>query len=152
MVVKYTQIPYDTCSPVKGKIKFRSIVIHNNHLFQPFSPLSPASTPSLRPIMTLPMTSIPAPTSHRPLSSSPNTVHPANAVKRKLADVLIIETRVVEDPRVKAIVNSVHIKALNRMFKRRHSYEKFLKISDDRHFEIEGSQNRRIKNRTQFFF
>lgn len=46
---------------------------------------------------------------------------PSMAVRRKLDEVLMIETRVVEVARVRALVNKVHIIALKRRLRMKNS-------------------------------
>jgi hypothetical protein len=70
------------------------------------------SVSSLMPIMTLPATNIAAPSHHKPGNSSLNMSAPRTAVTIKFAEVLMMLTRTVEDPRVRARVKSPHITAL----------------------------------------
>ncbi|KAL5883299.1 hypothetical protein ACKVWC_011550 [Pyricularia oryzae] len=64
---------------------------------------------SLRPMMTLPATSIEAPSHQRGGSDSEKMTKPSNAVKTKLEEVFMMDTWVVEFPLASAWVKSVHI-------------------------------------------
>ena len=53
---------------------------------------------------------------YSPGNFSPKTIHPENAVSMKFALVFMMETRVVEDARVRALVKRAHIRALKAKF------------------------------------
>jgi hypothetical protein len=71
---------------------------------------------SLIPTRIHPPPIIPAPNHHSPLTFSRKTTIPSNAVTRKFADVLVIDTFTVEGDAVNALVNSAHMMMLHRTF------------------------------------
>lgn len=67
---------------------------------------------SLMPMITLPVTNMAAPSHHSPGSDSLKMMKLSTAVTMKLADVLIMLTRTVEEARVRARVKRPHMMAL----------------------------------------
>lgn len=65
-------------------------------------------------MITLPVTSIAAPSHHSPGNDSPKMMKLSTAVTIKLADVFIILTRTEEDASVRERVKRPHMMALNR--------------------------------------
>lgn len=86
---------------------------------RPGSSATPASMAlsSFWPMMTFPATNVAAPSHQSGGSASEKMAKPRTAVITKLADVFMIDTCVVELPRARAVVKSVHITPLNARFR-----------------------------------
>jgi hypothetical protein len=88
---------------------------------------------SLIPTRIHPPPIIPAPNHHSPLTFSRKTTIPSNAVMRKFADVLVMETFVVEGAAVNALVKSAHMMMLHRTLSPKQTFtksNKFLKTKE----------------------
>jgi hypothetical protein len=79
---------------------------------------------SLIPTRIHPPPIIPAPNHHSPLTFSRKTTIPSNAVMRKFADVLVMETLVVEGDAVNALVKSAHMMMLHSTLSPRQTFTK----------------------------
>lgn len=78
--------------------------------------------PSRIPTRIHPAPIIAAPSHHSPPTASWKITIPSNAVIKKLAEVFVIETFVVEGPAVRARVNRAHMMMLQRTLRPRQSY------------------------------
>lgn len=78
--------------------------------------------PSRIPTRIHPAPIIAAPSHHSPPTTSWKITIPSNAVIKKLAEVFVIETFVVEGPAVRARVNRAHMMMLQRTLRPRQSY------------------------------
>jgi hypothetical protein len=70
-------------------------------------------------MITLPATNNAAPTNHRGGRDSEKIIAPRRAVIMKLEEVLRMDTCVVDVPRARALVNRVHMMALNKRLRRK---------------------------------
>lgn len=79
---------------------------------------------SLIPTKIHPPPIIAAPNHHSPLTFSRKTIIPSNAVMRKFADVLVMDTLVVEGDAVNALVKRAHMIMLHRTLSPRQTFTK----------------------------